>query len=1676
MKHLQKSNSFRGAGVTLYPPSIGNFKTISTFETSEVIDLICDGPIEGLVNSKGSVLNESSYLQGVYLNGVPIQNTSDDFIEQTSDVLAEFGRTAFVKELGALVQKLYWGKSPGDMPLWGPRPGGTGNVYKLNLWNYSWSDFDDNVETRWTKHLAKNGEPSSWMSMARGDYVTSAYNSRRIKCGSSSCWVGQYAYSVLNRNCFSTNYGKHRLEKDLTSLGYSRDSVKLASSNTSYDQASITRNYLGYYFSAGRGSYYPGGLSTTNQSVAEFANGYLWLLGDRELFGIESDTFWHKNIDNWYVEVSLNETFSFEAMFQSNGYPVNRNKIIDGINDIVNKNNEVNANRFARQFISGRLKKLGISNSKLENLSFNDIKELIKKELNERRPHYLYSGGSDPYLFISHNTNVFEGYVEADHKRIFIDEKRYIENFEEAKQYVIDDRFYSNGVYYRVQASGGGFLGTEQDIINDQAIVEKENRKLAIVTDTKDQVLWESSLGVFRSNAAADFTSRSSVGNKYFDFLMPVLDDAGEWYGEVFGFTIENLNTGVLADKTPRFQTAGHYEDGSGGYTLWKTGITYPSAGNAHTVVVNGMSKSHLDLYGSKESSIILSTSSSQQEKEVASKYNFGNVLVEFRNGENKQDKLNNFKDIFIDKPYGQILLGPYSVVPKSGSGGLQRLYWNSLDGVFPKMRNRSTPPDMDPTWLSAYSETSDDDRTVNGDQGAGQRDFSNWSKFKNYNEEASPIVHVVNNPTVEQCFVTLDILQLYDTSEDEQGETYNQFENRVGGNIPAPLNIRVEVGLIDQNGEQQEFYARYFQIITLITSATAIDLGNPYNTRTAEYVKQVNPFSLEDDESAYQNADLLVNDPFVLPSVSDFNGEVADSTEREEDSKINRYLKITKLNVETTSSLMKRKVNLNKVTEVIPLKCSYPFSSIVGTKTNSQSFDNIPVLTFRCKLKKIQIPSNYSPIQNQKDIRYWGKDEDFKKEEKSKLSLYKGDWDGTFTFAWSDNPAWILYDMLVSTRYGLGSDIRKESINKWQLYEIGRFCDSVDEDGYFEGVEDGRGGREPRFSCNIIFEEDTKIFDAISSISALFRGVIYYSNGALTFRDDRLTSPVAIFNNENVREGVFSYSNYKKEEVYNAVEVIYKDKFNDYKTKVEYVEDQEDITKRGIFKKTFTAIGVTSKAMAKRAAYHIMVQTTKENESVSFITGTEALLCNPGDLIVVDDSMKSLEVNYGRILDIDLEKNTLRLTGKYNNQKNNKEIKVFVPNESQTIEDIEDLLSIDRSRVDEFSVKAGVSQDFNNDFAGDYEFSNYELGFEDSEDENTLTQYPLFLKNNDDSLIYYSTGYSGWVFAVGGKKDTDEEIYDKYILKSNIFNLGDITDPRGIDPIDLNIHVYDVNQPDRRGSILESASGKFLNEFEENRLDFFGGVLSKEIQTDSAVQIQTFKILNNEVDGDREYGDLIYLDDEDPNINLLQFVPKGSSYRLGINDASERIYKISTIKEEESDNTYAISASKYYSGKYKEIEEGFNEKEKENTYGHDSDLVSIGDKIFTKLDTPNVTYSFKNDGDLFPEVGQTYYISGFIGEINNATGYLIEYTDPDYVNETQVTPLNSFYKQVSVNGYHNIKVKALSDGFNNSNLNNVYIDSEFQSKSVRVFIPVEQEEPDALDSISVSNVVVEDL
>ena len=261
---------------------------------------------------------------------------------------------------------------------------------------------------------------------------------------------------------------------------------------------------------------------------------------------------------------------------------------------------------------------------------------------------------------------------------------------------------------------------------------------------------------------------------------------------------------------------------------------------------------------------------------------------------------------------------------------------------------------------------------------------------------------------------------------------------------------------------------------------------------------------------------------------------------------------------------------------------------------------------------------------------------------------IYYGDWDGTFKIAWTDNPAWVLYDILTDTNYGLGNYIDIYSIDKWTLYDIARYCDAVDDNGKFAGVPDGKGGLEPRYTCNIIFYNKDEAFKVVQEMATIFKGIIYWNTEGFSFFADRPKDPIMYFGNANVKDGVFSYSEVAKNKRYTSVEVVYNDRFDNFKAKIELIEDQDGIRKYGLNPFRIMAAGCTSRSEARRIGRYVLCGSMFESDTVSFTAGLEAVYLQPGDIFAISDEVRNVGRTFGRVLEIN--NNEIKIDGEFVN------------------------------------------------------------------------------------------------------------------------------------------------------------------------------------------------------------------------------------------------------------------------------------------------------------------------------------------------------------------------------------------------------------------------------------------
>ena len=298
--------------------------------------------------------------------------------------------------------------------------------------------------------------------------------------------------------------------------------------------------------------------------------------------------------------------------------------------------------------------------------------------------------------------------------------------------------------------------------------------------------------------------------------------------------------------------------------------------------------------------------------------------------------------------------------------------------------------------------------------------------------------------------------------------------------------------------------------------------------------------------------------------------------------------------------------------TEIIDTEFTYPNTAYVGVKFDSEYFSNLPTRTYDIKGIKLKVPSNYNPETRE----------------------YKGLWDGTFKIAWSDNPAWVLYDIVTNKRYGLGERVGEMAIDKWTLYQVAQYCDQL--------VPDGFGGTEPRFTCNAWLTEQRAAYDVINDICSIFRAMPVWNGRELTVVMDRQADPVWTYTNANVENGEFTYTFSAKKSRHNAIQVEYADKNNAYEKTIEYVSDDDSIRKNGLNVKKVTAFGCTSRGQAHRTGLWLLQTEKLETKTVSFTVGTEGLMHTPGDIIKVADVDYAGTNIGGRVLKVEGKKVTL--------------------------------------------------------------------------------------------------------------------------------------------------------------------------------------------------------------------------------------------------------------------------------------------------------------------------------------------------------------------------------------------------------------------------------------------------
>ncbi|MBK3510696.1 phage tail protein [Pseudomonas sp. MF6747] len=312
--------------------------------------------------------------------------------------------------------------------------------------------------------------------------------------------------------------------------------------------------------------------------------------------------------------------------------------------------------------------------------------------------------------------------------------------------------------------------------------------------------------------------------------------------------------------------------------------------------------------------------------------------------------------------------------------------------------------------------------------------------------------------------------------------------------------------------------------------------------------------------------------------------------------------IRIRRLTPDAPNSSIQANTSIVSYTEVIDAKLQYPYTALVGTKIDASQFNSIPERAFHIKGRIIQVPSNYEPSTRS----------------------YTGAWDGTFKLAWTDNPAWVYRDLILNDRYGLGAVISDSQVDKWGLYQIAGYCDEL--------VDDGKGGQEPRFTCNLYLQSRANALTVLQDMASIFRGMSYYAGSEVMVSADMPSDPVYTYTNANVISGKFSRSASSGSTRYSVCKVSWSDRTNFGAAKVEFVQSQKAIARYQIRETETTAFGCVSQGQAQRLGQYILLTNHYETDTVSFSVGMDGTIARPGQLIRVADENFSGKSMSGRI------------------------------------------------------------------------------------------------------------------------------------------------------------------------------------------------------------------------------------------------------------------------------------------------------------------------------------------------------------------------------------------------------------------------------------------------------------
>ncbi|CAI1871232.1 Domain of uncharacterised function (DUF1983) [Serratia liquefaciens] len=319
--------------------------------------------------------------------------------------------------------------------------------------------------------------------------------------------------------------------------------------------------------------------------------------------------------------------------------------------------------------------------------------------------------------------------------------------------------------------------------------------------------------------------------------------------------------------------------------------------------------------------------------------------------------------------------------------------------------------------------------------------------------------------------------------------------------------------------------------------------------------------------------------------------------------------VRVRRLTPNSTSNRVADKMVVEAITETIDAKLRYPETALLFIQFDAKQFPNIPQVSSEPKGRIIRVPSNYNPETRE----------------------YTGTWDGTFKTAWTNNPAWLTYDLMINDRFSIGTRVKAENLalTKWDLYQIGQYCDQL--------VPDGRGGdgTEPRFLCDVYIQSQEDAWNVLRDIASIYRGSTFWANNGMNALADMPADVKYIFTRANVKDGKFTYASASEKTHYSTCMVSWSDPANGYQDAIEPVAEQSLIRRYGIKQAELTAIGCIRKSEGIRRGKWLL-HTNDKDRMVSFTVGLDGKVPLPGWIIAIADEMLAGRPLGGRVSSVD--------------------------------------------------------------------------------------------------------------------------------------------------------------------------------------------------------------------------------------------------------------------------------------------------------------------------------------------------------------------------------------------------------------------------------------------------------